>query len=46
MNNPLLHGDQLPAFSKINPELIEPAISELIEHNRRSIAELESQLQQ
>jgi len=45
VNNPLLEPDQLPAFSKIRPELIQPAISELIERNRSSIAELEKQEQ-
>jgi oligopeptidase A len=43
VNNPLLEPAQLPAFSKISPELIQPAITELIERNRRSIAELENQ---
>jgi len=43
--NPLLEPAQLPAFSKISPELIQPAITELIERNRRSIAELEKQQQ-
>ena len=45
MINPLLEPAQLPAFSKISPELIQPAITELIERNRRSIAELEKQQQ-
>jgi oligopeptidase A len=45
VNNPLLEPNQLPAFSKISPELIQPAISELIERNRRRIAELEKQEQ-
>ena len=45
MNNPLLEPPRLPAFSKIRPELIQPAISELIEHNRRGIEELEKQEQ-
>jgi len=43
VNNPLLEATRLPAFSKIRPELIQPAISELIEHNRRDIAQLEQQ---
>jgi len=43
--NPLLEPAQLPAFSKISPEMIQPAISELIERNRRDIAELEKQKQ-
>jgi len=45
VNNPLLEPDPLPAFSKISPDLIQPAISELIDRNRRSIAELEKQEQ-
>jgi oligopeptidase A len=45
VNNPLLEPDQLPAFSKIRPDMIQPAISELLERNRRGIAELEKQEQ-
>ena len=45
MNNPLLEPEQLPAFSKISPDLIQPAIIELIEANRRDIGELAKQEQ-
>ncbi len=43
MSNPLLEPGQLPAFSKITPELIQPAIQALIEEHRLRIAELEKQ---
>ena len=43
MSNPLLEPGQLPAFSKITPELIQPAIQALIEEHRLQIAELEKQ---
>jgi len=45
VNNPLLEPEQLPAFSKISPDLIQPAIIELIEANRRDIGELAKQEQ-
>jgi oligopeptidase A len=43
MTNPLLEPGVLPAFSKISPALIQPAISELIEQNRSAIAVLGKQ---
>ena len=43
MTNPLLEPGVLPAFSKITPAMIQPAISELIEQNRSAIAILEKQ---
>ena len=43
MTNPLLEPGTLPAFSKISPEMIEPAISELIAQNRSAIADLAKQ---
>ena len=43
MTNPLLEPGVLPAFSKISPAMIQPAISELIEKNRSAIAELGKQ---
>ena len=43
MTNPLLEPGVLPAFSKISPAMIQPAISELIEQNRSAIAELGKQ---
>jgi oligopeptidase A len=43
MTNPLLEPGVLPAFSKISPAMIQPAISELIEQNRSTIAELGKQ---
>jgi len=41
--NPLLEPGVLPAFSKISPEMIEPAISKLIEQNLDAIAVLARQ---
>ena len=43
MSNPLLNPGPLPAFSKISPDMIQPAISQLIEHNRSEIAALARQ---
>ena len=43
MTNPLLEPGVLPAFSKITPAMIQPAISELIEQNRSAIAILGKQ---
>ena len=40
MSNPLLEQTGLPAFSKIQPEHVEPAVDELLAHNRRQIADL------
>ncbi len=40
MDNPLLATDQLPAFSQIRPEHIEPAIDQLLAENRQLLAEL------
>jgi oligopeptidase A len=40
MNNPLLEMDGLPDFSKISPEIIEPAIDQLLAENRRVIEHL------
>jgi oligopeptidase A len=43
VTNPLLEPGVLPAFSKISPEMIEPAISKLIEQNLDAIAVLAKQ---
>jgi oligopeptidase A len=43
MTNPLLHPGELPAFSQIRPQMIRPAISEIIEQNRHAIAGLADQ---
>ena len=43
MSNPILEPGTLPAFSKISPEMIEPAISELVAQNRSAIADLAKQ---
>ncbi len=43
MTNPLLEPGTLPAFSKISPEMIVPAISELIAQNRMAIDDLAKQ---
>jgi len=40
MKNPLLEIDKLPAFSKIKPGHIEPAIDFLLKNNRQKISEL------
>lgn len=37
MSNPLLERHQLPPFSRIKPEHIEPAISQLIARNQKAI---------
>ncbi len=39
MNNPLLEPTQLPQFSKIKPEHIEPAIDTLLEQARSTVAQ-------
>ncbi|KDE41380.1 Oligopeptidase A [Nitrincola lacisaponensis] len=43
MNNPLLAPSQLPPFSQIQVEHIEPAVDALLAQNRRLIAELTEQ---
>jgi oligopeptidase A len=43
VTNPLLEPGALPAFSKISPDMIEPAISELIAQNRIAIDDLAKQ---
>ncbi len=43
MSNALLEMEGLPAFSRITPDLVEPAIDQLLAHNR---AETERLLQQ
>jgi len=43
MKNPLLEDNLLPAFSRIKPEHVEPAIDELLAQNRSRIAELVEQ---
>ncbi|MCP4486683.1 MAG: M3 family metallopeptidase [Gammaproteobacteria bacterium] len=40
MNNPLLEIDSLPAFSKIKPEHILPAIEQIIADNRQAVGVL------
>jgi oligopeptidase A len=40
MNNPLLTSYIIPAFDQIRAEHFEPAIDQLLEHNRQAIAEL------
>ncbi len=40
MTNPLLDMQELPAFSKIKPEHVEPAIDELLAFNRKKFNEL------
>jgi len=43
MHNTLLNPGRLPAFSQITPQIIRPAISELIARNRDRITELAGQ---
>lgn len=45
MDNPLLELDGLPPFSKITPEIIEPAIDALLQQNREAISTLLDQLE-
>lgn len=40
MNNPLLEQTALPAFSKVEPRHVEPAIDQLLEENRAEIARI------
>ncbi|MBL3589585.1 MAG: oligopeptidase A [gamma proteobacterium endosymbiont of Lamellibrachia anaximandri] len=40
MNNPLLEMDGLPAFSRIKPDHVEPALDHLLSHNREKIEAL------
>jgi oligopeptidase A len=40
MSNPLLENHELPPFSRIQPDHVEPAIRQLIERNRQAIDEL------
>ncbi|HEY6484182.1 MAG TPA: M3 family metallopeptidase [Steroidobacteraceae bacterium] len=40
MENPLLELEPLPAFDRIRPEHVEPAIRDVLERNRARIAEL------
>lgn len=42
MSNPLIDMQGLPAFSKITPEHVEPAIDELLASNRQAINDLVS----
>jgi len=45
LTNPLLNPGSLPAFSEISPDMIQPAITQLIGQNRDSIAHLSKQTQ-
>jgi oligopeptidase A len=40
--NPLLNDSELPAFDKILPEHVEPALTQILEENRARIAMLEA----
>jgi len=46
MTNPLIEQAGLPAFSRLRPEHVEPAIDRLLADNRRNIAKLLDALQQ
>ena len=43
LTNPLLDPGALPAFSKIAPEMIQPAIKQMISQNRQTISKLTAQ---
>ncbi len=43
MTNPLLEQNELPPFSKIKPEHIEPAITQILQENRTAIEKLLSE---
>ena len=45
LTNPLLEPGALPAFSKIMPQMIQPAIEQLISQNRSAIVQLSAQQQ-
>lgn len=45
MSNPLLENHTLPPFSRIQPEHIEPAVSQLISEGREHLEQLLQQLQ-
>ena len=45
MTNPLLNPGSLPAFGEISPDMIQPAITHLIDQNRDAIALLSKQTQ-
>ena len=40
MSNPLLEMKDLPPFSEIKPEHVEPAIDKLLEENRNKLKQL------
>jgi oligopeptidase A len=42
MNNPFLNFSGLPPFEQLRPELVQPAISQLIQENRALLAQLET----
>jgi oligopeptidase A len=40
MHNPLLSSEALPPFSQLQPDQVEPAVDQLLSHNRERIAAL------
>ena len=40
MTNPLLHDERLPAFSKISPEYVEPALEHVLEQAKQTVSGL------
>lgn len=42
-NNPLLRNSELPSFSQVMPDMIEPALDYILDNNRRTISSLLSQ---
>lgn len=43
MSNPLLESHTLPPFSKISPEMVEPALDQILADNRAAIESLQHQ---
>jgi len=40
MTNPLLHDERLPAFSKISPEYVEPALEHVLEQAKQTVSDI------
>jgi oligopeptidase A len=46
MTNPLLENNVLPAFSKIKPEYVEPALNQVLEQAKQTVEDLLKNQQQ
>ena len=44
MSNPLIDFDDLPPFSKIQPEHVEPAVEQVLRESKQQIDELASKI--